>query len=148
MIRRYELPYPPSVNHYWRRVGNRTLISKEGRQYRTLVDHRIFYDYGAEDPMEGPLSMRVQVFPPDRRERDLGNLDKALSDALEYAKVFVKDQQIDHLEYTRREVVPGGKVIVELEPFGSAIQAKATGRAPDRPRGHHRSPMAARKEQR
>ncbi len=25
------LPYPPSVNHYWRRVGLRTLISREGR---------------------------------------------------------------------------------------------------------------------
>jgi len=24
-----ELPYPPSVNHYWRRVGDRTLISRE-----------------------------------------------------------------------------------------------------------------------
>lgn len=67
--------------------------------------------------MEGSLSMRVQVFPPDRRERDLGNLDKSLSDALEYAKVFVKDKQIDHLEYTRREIIPGGKVVVELEPY-------------------------------
>lgn len=117
MIRRYELPYPPSENHYRRRVNGRTLISKEGRRYRILVDHRIFYDHGAQEPMLGPLSMRVQVFVPDRRERDLGNLDKALSDALEYAKVFVKDSQIDHLEYTRRKVVPGGKVIVELEPY-------------------------------
>ena len=25
------LPYPPSINHYWRRVGPRTLISREGR---------------------------------------------------------------------------------------------------------------------
>ena len=24
------LPYPPSVNHYWRRVGHRTLISRSG----------------------------------------------------------------------------------------------------------------------
>jgi hypothetical protein len=27
------LPYPPSVNHYYRRVGPRTLISREGREY-------------------------------------------------------------------------------------------------------------------
>ncbi len=30
-----ELPYPPSVNHYWRRVGDRTLISREGRKFRS-----------------------------------------------------------------------------------------------------------------
>lgn len=117
MIRRYELPYPPSHNHYWRNVRGRTLISAKGRAYRTLVDHTIFSEYGAQDPMTGRLSMCVQIFVPDRRVRDLGNLDKALSDALEYAKVFVNDGQIDHLEYTRRKVIPGGKVIVELEPY-------------------------------
>jgi len=29
-----EIPYPPSVNHYYRRVGNRMLISREWREYR------------------------------------------------------------------------------------------------------------------
>ena len=29
-----ELPFPPSVNHYYRRVGPRTLISREGRRFR------------------------------------------------------------------------------------------------------------------
>ena len=28
-----ELPFPPSVNHYHRRVGPRTLISREGRRF-------------------------------------------------------------------------------------------------------------------
>lgn len=119
MIRRYELPYPPSENHYRRRVGNRTLLSAEARAYRKAVDWEININYGdaRRGPMEGRLSMCVQVFVPDRRVRDLGNLDKALSDALEYAKVFVNDGQIDHLEYTRREVVKDGKVIVKLEPY-------------------------------
>ena len=31
------LPYPPSVNHYWRRVGLHTLISREGRTFRQNV---------------------------------------------------------------------------------------------------------------
>ncbi len=37
-----ELPYPPSVNHYWRRVGARTLISRGGRAFRQtgLLDPR------------------------------------------------------------------------------------------------------------
>jgi len=32
-----ELPYPPSINHYWRRVGPKTLISREGRLFRASV---------------------------------------------------------------------------------------------------------------
>jgi len=32
-----DLPYPPSINHYWRRVGPRTLISREGRRFREHV---------------------------------------------------------------------------------------------------------------
>ncbi len=32
-----ELPFPPSVNHYYRRVGPRTLISREGRRFRERV---------------------------------------------------------------------------------------------------------------
>ena len=32
-----ELPYPPSINHYWRRVGPRTLISREDRRFRERV---------------------------------------------------------------------------------------------------------------
>jgi len=31
------LPFPPSVNHYWRRVGYRTLISREGRTFQRNV---------------------------------------------------------------------------------------------------------------
>ena len=31
------LPYPPSINRYWRRVGSRTLISREGRAFRRNV---------------------------------------------------------------------------------------------------------------
>ena len=34
---RLELPYPPSVNTYWRSVAGRVLISKAGRMYRAAT---------------------------------------------------------------------------------------------------------------
>jgi len=107
-----DLPYPPSVNHYWRRVGARTLISRGGRRYRTDVCAALAADSAA--PMEGRLAVRVVVRPPDRRRRDLDNIGKALLDALEHAGAYRDDAQIDRLLLERGEVVPLGGVTVEI----------------------------------
>jgi crossover junction endodeoxyribonuclease RusA len=107
-----ELPYPPSVNHYWRRVGPRTLISREGRRFRARVGAMLALR--RIQPINGSLDVRVAVHPPDRRRRDLDNAMKALLDALEHAGAYSDDSQIDHLDITRGTGVPEGKVIVHI----------------------------------
>ncbi len=112
VTRVYELPYPPSVNHYWRRVGWRTLISRAGRRYRRAVVALLTVMRAR--PLRGALVVRVKVFPPDGRRRDLDNLQKALLDALEHGGAFADDFQVAKLELERVEIMPGGKVIVEI----------------------------------
>lgn len=120
-----ELPYPPSVNHLWRRVGHRTLLSRRGRAYRRqvhnlLVAHRV-------QPLEGRLAVTVEVHPPDRRRRDLDNLQKGLFDAMQHAGIFLDDSQIDELHILRCECVPGGLVrvcVMPLTPSESETVAK------------------------
>jgi crossover junction endodeoxyribonuclease RusA len=107
-----ELPYPPSVNHYWRRVGARTLISRGGRAFRRTVCS-ILAAHGIR-PLDGPVELVVDVFPPDRRRRDLDNLQKALLDALAHGGAYHDDSQIARLTIQRRHVVPAGKVHVLL----------------------------------
>ncbi|MBA4174751.1 MAG: hypothetical protein C0511_19390 [Hyphomicrobium sp.] len=112
-----ELPYPPSVNHIWRRVGNRTLISREGRRFRkdacsALAVMRVVR-------MNGRLEVRVTVCPPDSRRRDLDNVQKALLDALAKGGAYRDDSQIDRLIVERGPVMPGGKVLVELTEIKS-----------------------------
>jgi len=125
-----ELPYPPSVNHYWRRVGPRTLISRQGRAYRrevAAVVERI--DRVAEQiPLTGPLSVEVLLYPPDRRRRDLDNTLKGLLDALEHAGVYLDDSLIERLSVEKREVVEGGKAVVvirrrDILPDGMEVPA-------------------------
>lgn len=125
-----ELPYPPSVNHYWRRVGPRTLISRQGRAYRrevVAVVERI--DRVAEQiPLTGPLSVEVLLYPPDRRRRDLDNTLKGLLDALEHAGVYLDDSLIERLSVEKREVVEGGKAVVvirrrDILPDGMEVPA-------------------------
>lgn len=111
-----ELPYPPSVNHYWRRVGMRTLISREGRRFRARVAAHL--SLRRIPRLDGALQVHVTVHPPDRRRRDLDNAMKALLDALAHGGVYEDDGQIDRLEIVRAEVVPDGKVVVRIAPLG------------------------------
>ena len=107
-----ELPYPPSVNHYWRRVGSRTLISRGGRAFRHAVC-AILAASGIR-PLAGRLEVEVVVFPPDNRRRDVDNVQKALLDALEHGGVYTDDNQIVKLAIEKGPVAEGGKTVVKI----------------------------------
>jgi crossover junction endodeoxyribonuclease RusA len=94
------LPFPPSVNHYWRHVGNRTLISRTGRAYRQQVLHDV-QQLGLR-VITGPIKLEVIVTRPDRRRRDVDNLLKSLLDALDHAEVYEDDSQIQDLRISWR----------------------------------------------
>lgn len=111
---RFELPFPPSMNHYWRRVGARTLISKQGREYRAAVE-AIIRGLG-HGTFDGPLGILIEAHPPDRRRRDLDNLLKAPLDAMQSAGLYVDDYQIDHIDLRRGGCVDGGKLSITIQP--------------------------------
>lgn len=111
------LPYPPSVNHYWRRVGPRTLISREGRAFRKNVCAFLGGNGPRKPPSGGRIALAMDAFPPDRRRRDLDNIQKPVLDALEHAGVYEDDSQIDLLLTRRRQVVSGGRLEVEVTSF-------------------------------
>ena len=110
---RFDLPYPPSVNHYWRRVGARTLISRQGRAFRenvcSLLALRRLH------PLEGWLTVHLQFFPPDRRRRDVDNIQKPVLDALQHAGVYHDDFQIVSLVTDRLEPREGGHLVVAVK---------------------------------
>ena len=108
-----DLPHPPSANHYYRRVGPRTLISREGRRYRERVC-AILAGMGLS-PFYGPLAMEVEVFPPDDRRRDIDNLQKSRLDSLQHGGLFNDDSQIVKLSIEKRGRIAGGAVIVRVQ---------------------------------
>lgn len=107
-----ELPYPPSVNHYWRRVGARTLISRGGRAFREAVCS-ILAARGVR-PLDGALVVEVVIYPPDKRRRDIDNVQKALLDALQHGGAYGDDSQIVRLFIEKGEPLEGGKTIVRI----------------------------------
>jgi len=108
------LPWPPSVNHYYRRVGPRTLISRAGREYRRAVCGLLAGGGPRKPPAGGRIALAMDAFPPDRRRRDLDNTLKALQDSMGHAGVYEDDSQIDVLLVQRREPCKGGRAVVRI----------------------------------
>ena len=114
------LPYPPSINHYWRHFRGRTVISRGGRTFRDNVCSLLAAGSGngpRKPPMGGRIALAMDAFPPDRRRRDIDNLIKSTADSLQHANIYMDDEQIDLLVARRREVVPGGRLDVRIEEF-------------------------------
>ena len=107
----FDLPWPPSVNNYYRHVGPRVLISRAGRKYRTMVVSRL----GGLKRLSGAVSLSLECYPPDRRRRDLDNLLKCLQDSITAAGVLEDDSQIRRLQMEKLEPIEGGLVHVRLE---------------------------------
>jgi Holliday junction resolvase RusA-like endonuclease len=75
------LPWPPSLNHYYRHVGPKVLISKEGRQYRRKVAKQLG-NYENLTMYECPIELSMELYPPDNRKRDVDNSLKSCLDAV------------------------------------------------------------------
>lgn len=105
------LPWPVSINRYLRRAGVRMHTTHEAKAYRRDVGW-----LAKQQPGFGTARLKVLIHasPPDRRRRDLDNVQKVLIDALMHAGLFTDDSQIDDLRIVRGPVKAGGEVIVTI----------------------------------
>jgi crossover junction endodeoxyribonuclease RusA len=115
MTLRFVFPWPPTVNHYWRHVGSKVLVSKAGRQYRETIK-KIVVASGLKITLRGGVGLEIVAYPPDKRRRDLDNILKSLLDAMQHAGVFEDDNQINQI-WLRRGVPKDddGSVSVRVE---------------------------------
>lgn len=103
------LPYPPSVNRVYRVFKNRIIMSEEGRNYVDLCVRQIMFfmrntdgTMSAKFPFMGRLCVNYDVYCPDKRARDLANLDKVLTDCITKAGVWIDDSHIDDIRFIRK----------------------------------------------
>ena len=115
----FSLPFPPSVNHYWRHISKgpsagRVLISEEGRAYRNSCAATVLEQRVPRHALSGKLAVNIRAYVPDRRRRDLDNLLKSALDALKHCGLIADDGDIDDLQVTRGPVEKGGVLLVTI----------------------------------
>jgi crossover junction endodeoxyribonuclease RusA len=108
---RLTLPYPPSVNDYWRAFRNRVILTSKARKYKAEAA-RIGRESGFA-PLSGPIGVFLRVYRP-RRIGDLDNTLKATLDALR-GVCFVDDRQVQRIEAERFEDKANPRVEIEVE---------------------------------
>lgn len=117
------LPFPPSVNSYWRApnkgpLSGRHLISADGRKFRSNAAAAVIEQLRRlPKPITGELSVSVVLFPQNRARRDLDNYLKALFDALTHSHVWEDDSQIKHMDVTWGPVKAGGSAEITIREF-------------------------------
>ena len=91
------LPYPPTVNHMYRRARGHLALTPEAIAFRQAV--RMIAHVQAIKPISGPVAVFVDVYRP-RKRGDLDNLLKAVLDALN-GVAYVDDDQVQQLHAIR-----------------------------------------------
>ena len=84
------VPYPPSVNRLWRTNGKGATYSSPAYKAWQKEAQWAIIGQTRGRKIVGPYKMTIHVVRPDKRRRDLGNLEKALSDAL-VSSGFIED---------------------------------------------------------
>ena len=109
-----ELPWPPSLNTYWRRSGHHIHISNKGREYRKAVmDEIVLLD--VQKFGDARVSVSMQLVPPDKRRRDVDNYTKAVLDAITHAGLWIDDEQIDVLKIYKLKPSQGGWIQITIK---------------------------------
>ena len=121
------LPFPPSVNTYWRApnkgpLKGRHMISEAGRRFQSDACAAIIEQLRRLPKPSGSLcAVEILLYPPDNRRRDIDNYTKGLFDALTHAGVWEDDSQVKRMLVEWGPVVPKGKVEMTITPLDKVV---------------------------
>ena len=111
-----QLPWPPTVNHYYTVARGRKILAEKGRQYKE--DCQILIASQRPQKAAGArVSVTIHAHPPDERKRDLDNLLKPVLDVLTESQLIDDDSQIDQLSIIRFPRFKNGKLELMISAY-------------------------------
>lgn len=103
-----DLPYPPSVNGLY--AGkDRRYTSPKYAEWKSKAAQAM----SSAPMLDGPVRVTYTFTRPDKRKRDLGNLEKPVSDFLVKMSVIEDDCLIEEIKLKWGETAKGCRVEVE-----------------------------------
>jgi crossover junction endodeoxyribonuclease RusA len=115
------LPYPISVNRYYRNFRGMTVVSKEAKAYNQEAALRARLA-GMRAPLDVPVALHVRLLPKLTRRGvaslvrlDLDNVLKVTIDALN-GIAYVDDRQVVRILVDIGNPVPDGGLYVKVSP--------------------------------
>ena len=114
-----KLPWPPSVNRYWRHAARGghavTYVSRDGLAYKAAVAEAVRWQASGHTPYSGQVAVRVDLYPPSKREYDADNRLKGLFDAFTQAGVWVDDKLPQQIYVEKKAPCPPkGRAVVTI----------------------------------
>jgi len=117
------LPWPspdlsPNARGHW---GKRMRATKEARGLAFIMARKIGWNVSLSKPWqqdETPISLHIDVFPPDRRRRDDDNMSarfKAYRDGIADA-LGINDSSFREALFIHDHPKPGGQIRVRIQP--------------------------------
>lgn len=112
----FSLPFPPTANHLFATVSRKRIKTEAYRVWLQAAG----WELKSQNPakVSGEYRMSVLAFRPDRRRRDIGNIEKAISDLL-VSHGIVEDDHLArsiHLEWADTPMIVPAHVRVTVEP--------------------------------
>lgn len=131
---RLELPWAPSINRYWTRLRNNSVVVSEvGKQFIRRLAPTVRHQFRAA-PIENAVAALVEYWEPIVADEDLpkaalerlywwdlDNRCKPLLDGLTASGLWVDDclvRDVRLVDRTERDgAVPGGRVVLWVRPL-------------------------------
>lgn len=117
---RLTLPFPPTANNMHTVARGRKIDSGTYRHWKSVAEAEVMLwrVLARPRPVDGPYNITIECDRPDRRRRDLGNLEKPVSDLLVSAGVIADDSNAQSitLRWSDKPPAKSATVSVTLEP--------------------------------
>ena len=132
-----QLPYPPSINHYYLpvvRFNPRTrmhyadlVLSAKAKQYRESTGWLILSQRPREHcwPYKAAVVLTLTVSPPDQHVRDRDNILKATLDVLVTSGVLADDSLVQEIHLYSAAPKEGGVIEACIEAMHSTDISEA-----------------------
>ena len=112
------IPFPPATGNHYRSFTFKTrrdFVTKKAQAYRLAVKSCLVASrFAQSDMFVDHVNVVMNIYPPDRRKRDIDNVAKVVWDALTLAGLWKDDKLIKNLHVSVHEPFEGGYINLEV----------------------------------